>query len=252
MSKLIRSSQRVFASGITPTGNVAVFGSLAAGSPAYSNDPDAIQALSQWTNGWGTATVGNQSPAFQDFNGYQYVVTRQLAYIFQAGIPEWHTSTIYFIGSLCTSSTGIIYRSKTDNNQGNAVTDTVNWLVLLAPVATSGAYADLTGKPTAQLVSAWVNFSGNGSVGAQVINSQFNVSSVTKTSTGHYTIAFTNPLSGVNYCVNASSAVLTGSITSVLSETYATKTTSQLTIRNKNVNGTVIDCYYGNVSIFAP
>ena len=46
---------------------------------------------------------------------------------------------------------------------------------------------------------AWVNFNGTTSPGT--IRSQYNVSSVTKSGTGDYTLNFTNVLSDVNYCV---------------------------------------------------
>ena len=51
---------------------------------------------------------------------------------------------------------------------------------------------------------AWVNFDGTTSPGT--IRSSYNVSSVTRTSTGLYTINFTNILADSNY-----SAVMTGS-----------------------------------------
>jgi hypothetical protein len=128
MPKLPRAHQKIFADAITATGNIAEFGSLAEGSPAYSKDPDAIQSRPAWGQGWIGAVIGNQSPAYQDFNAYQFLATRQLAYLFQSGIPEWNALTPYYIGSWCLSN-GVAYRSKTDDNIGNPVTDTVNWAV---------------------------------------------------------------------------------------------------------------------------
>ena len=52
-------------------------------------------------------------------------------------------------------------------------------------------------------IVAWVNFTGTGSVGNQVINGSYNVASVAKTSTGLYTITFTNNLQDANYNVHA-------------------------------------------------
>ena len=47
-------------------------------------------------------------------------------------------------------------------------------------------------------IRAAVNFNGTGALGAQVIRSQFNVTSVTRTGTGVYTIAFTTPMPGAD------------------------------------------------------
>lgn len=252
MSKLIRSSQRIFAGSITPTGNVAVFGSLAASAPAYSNDPDTIQSLAAWTNGWASATVGSKSPAFQDFNGYQYVVTRQLAYMFQAGLPEWHSTTIYFTGSWCQSA-GIAYVSRTDNNTNNAVTDTVNWMTLkqflgYAAVATSGAYADLSGRPSLAPVAisglysdltgippsckAWATFDASGS-GARTILAGSGVTSVSGTSGKLFTITLSSTQPNSNYSVVASCTDFT-----IRVENTQTTTTFQLTPFNGAINPT--------------
>jgi hypothetical protein len=45
---------------------------------------------------------------------------------------------------------------------------------------------------------AWVNFTG--AAGGATINASYNVSSVTRTGTGLYTITFTNAMSSIYYC----------------------------------------------------
>ena len=64
---------------------------------------------------------------------------------------------------------------------------------------------------------AWVNFDGTTSPGTNpspvTIRSSYNVSSVTRTSTGLYTINFTNILADANY-----SAVMTGSDNGTLNQ----------------------------------
>ncbi len=168
MSKIQRAFQKIFADGITPTGNILEFGSLAEGSPTYTKDPALIQSRPAWLLGWASATIGNQSPSFQDFNAYMYLISRQIAYLLQSGTAEWDTNTVYYIGSLCQVA-GILYRSKTDSNQGNAVADTSNWEVLLSAVATSGAYGDLTGRPSLAPVAtsgAYSDLSGRPSLAA--------------------------------------------------------------------------------------
>jgi hypothetical protein len=128
MPKIPRFLQKIFASNYeaTPIGQIAKFGSLAAGAALYTSDPATIQSLPAWLNGWSGATVGNKSPTFQDFNAFQYVVTRQLAYLLQAGIPEYDATTTYYIGSFCQVA-GVAYVSIADNSTGNAVTNPAYW-----------------------------------------------------------------------------------------------------------------------------
>lgn len=153
MPKISRFFQKVFASNYaaTPTGQIAKFGSLAAGGALYSGDPATIQSLPAWSNGWNSATVGSKSPTFQDFNAFQFVVTQQLAYMLQAGIPEYDASTTYYIGSFCQVA-GTVYISIADNNVGNAATNvsffsTFRSYLGYATVATTGSYSDLINRP---------------------------------------------------------------------------------------------------------
>lgn len=135
MAKIVRKNQKIFGSTAT-AGEIKQFGSLAASAPVSTTDPAVIQALSEWVNGWFSAVLDNNSPAMEDVNAAFYVFAYQLAYLFQQGIAEWETGTTYFIGSFVNSS-GVIYVSLTDNNQGNAVTDTTNWKVLNGGVRTT-------------------------------------------------------------------------------------------------------------------
>ena len=50
---------------------------------------------------------------------------------------------------------------------------------------------------TAQLAKAWVNFAG----ASGTINDSFNVSSVTRNSTGNYTVNFTTSMANANYAI---------------------------------------------------
>lgn len=196
MAKITRAFQKIFADGITATGNIAEFGSLAEGSPQYSKDPVQIQSRAAWLSGWAAATIGNQSPAFQDFNGYQYLISRQIAYLLQAGIAEWDTTTVYYIGSFCQVA-GVVYKSKIDNNQGNAVGENASWGVWISAAGLSGSYADLTNKPTDLISRAWVNF--DGSLTSPSIRASKNVSSVTKLGTGNFRVDFTAPMATTSY-----------------------------------------------------
>jgi len=131
MAKITRAIQKIFCGDVPAIDNVAVFGSLAASNPSYSNDPIVIQSLAAYGEGWESATVLNQAPALQDMNALQYLFSRQIAYQFQMGIPEWIATETYYIGSFVNSS-GVLYYSLTNGNINNLVTDTTKWQKFLA------------------------------------------------------------------------------------------------------------------------
>jgi hypothetical protein len=127
MAKIDRKTQRIFGGGLSAEPNgISQFGSLANGAAFYSLDPAVIQALDAWWSGWLAAVVGKKNPGLEDMNAIFYVITRQLAYLFQQGVAEWDTDTVYYLNSLCTSG-GNTYRSLSADNQGNAVTDKTLW-----------------------------------------------------------------------------------------------------------------------------
>lgn len=130
MAKITRSTQSIFSGNIPPTNNIGVFGSLKAGSIAYSSDPTTIQSLAAWGLGWGGATVLNQAPALQDMNAAFYVHSYNLAYLLQQGVAEYSATQTYYTGSLCLSNS-IIYVSVVDSNTGNALTNSAFWLPLV-------------------------------------------------------------------------------------------------------------------------
>jgi len=126
MAKIIRKNQKIFGSnpGINQVGK---FGSLAAGLPAFTTDPEVIQELSNYLVGWFGAVVGGNSPAIEDMNAVHFLYAYQLAYLMQTGVAEWNVDTEYYIGSLVNDGNGNLYSSLTDTNLGNVVTDGANW-----------------------------------------------------------------------------------------------------------------------------
>lgn len=127
MSKIARKLAKIFGE-TAGAQQIGQFGSFAAGSVAYSTDPDVIQSLGNYSAGWFAAIVGSNSPAIQDVNALDYLWSYQLAYLMQAGIPEWDDDTTYYIGSIVAQvATGILYRSIQDANINNAVTDPTFW-----------------------------------------------------------------------------------------------------------------------------
>jgi len=129
MAKLTRVYQKLF--GVNG-GAIGVFGSAQANSPAIgtlTNDPATVQSLPAYEAGWASASIGGtRRPTQQEFNGINFVNTRQISYLFQEGIAVWDIETEYHENSLAKEDgTTNIYKSITDNNTGNALSDIANW-----------------------------------------------------------------------------------------------------------------------------
>ena len=75
---------------------------------------------------------------------------------------------------------------------------------------------------TSQLAKAWVNFAGS----TGTINSSFNVSSVTRNSTGYYTVNMTTAMPNINYVTNVSISPTGATIPVVFVYSNPTITTS--------------------------
>lgn len=96
---------------------------------------------------------------------------------------------------------------------------------------------------------AWVNFNGN----AASIRASFNVSSVTRNTTGQYTVNFTNAMSDVNYviCGVANQAGNTTGGTDRNLGGYQTSASSCAVACTAYIGGTTYaDAAYMNVAIF--
>ena len=130
MANLTRTFQKIFARLASNNGQ---FGSLQTGAKVESNDPEVIQALPAYENGWDDAVLsGDELPSLEEMQGLQYKTDTQLAYLLNQGPPEWDPQTEYFIGNQQREIGGSkIYQSITDNNIGNALTDVANWKFLL-------------------------------------------------------------------------------------------------------------------------
>lgn len=152
MAKLTRVFQRIFAS-TAPSTELGKFGSFAAGSPVTTNDPALIQSLSNWLDGWFAAISGPNAPAIEDMNGFCFVMARQLAYLFQAGIAEYDASTTYYQESVVNYA-GNIYVSLTDNNTGNTPPSVSNWKLFGSGVLTKTANYTVLGTDDTILANA--------------------------------------------------------------------------------------------------
>lgn len=131
MTKITRKDQQIFAS-TAGDESVAKFGSLAAGSPGYSTDPDEIQT-DEYKGGWESAVIGQASPTMEDRNSLDYLFSRQLAYLYQTGIPAYSATDTYYKGSIVsfysTEDDALkLYYSIVDDNTGNSLEDGDKWV----------------------------------------------------------------------------------------------------------------------------
>lgn len=106
---------------------------------------------------------------------------------------------------------------------GNLLADVVQ----SSTAGTPPQFNDGNGTQTGTLCRAWVNF--NGSTAA--IRASFNVSSVTRNSTGTYTLNFTNALADANYGINIQSTVSAAYTVGILNNvTYSTTAVQFVTV----------------------
>ena len=136
MTKIERKTQKIF--GVNaPSDDIAVMGSFKSGTPVYTDDIAKLQNTA-YEEGYASSLVMNAAPFMEEQNSIPYVLSKQLAYTFQEGIPEYDENTTYYTNSIC-KVTNKLYISKTDDNQGyNPVEDTENWEELKLGGGSSG------------------------------------------------------------------------------------------------------------------
>lgn len=128
MSRLSRVVQTLFGS-TAGINQVTKFGSFAAGSTDYITSASDVQGAN-FLDGWFSAVLADNAPCMEDMNAIFLLAFYQLAYVFQAGIPEWDATTTYYTGSLVQDGTGIVYCSITNGNINHALTSATNWKVV--------------------------------------------------------------------------------------------------------------------------
>lgn len=130
MAKILRKNQKIFGAISAQSGQ---FGSARAGTMVLSTDPDVIQALPAWESGWDAATIsGDKLPTLEEDQGINFVLSRQIAYVLQEGIAEYNAVTEYHQNSLVKETGTVkIYKSKTNTNIGNALTNPTHWQLVV-------------------------------------------------------------------------------------------------------------------------
>lgn len=129
MARIQRILQKIF--GVNaPTDDIAVLGSFKTGIPVYTNNIATLQN-NAYEEGYGATLVGNEAPFMEEQNSIPYILSKQLAYLFQEGIPEYDAETTYYKGSIVKTlnekNQPVLYYSLIDDNTGNPVTNTESW-----------------------------------------------------------------------------------------------------------------------------
>ena len=102
----------------------------------------------------------------------------------------------------------------------------------------------------AQLVKAWVNFNGIGTV---AIRDSYNVSSISDIGVGEYTVNYNTPMNNTNYCAVAT-AGRSSAIANPLAWLYiggSQKSTTKLQVEAINTSNSYMDPEDYNVTIFS-
>ncbi len=142
MPKLSKVKQRVFGA----TGSETEFGKIgskSAGAPLTTKDLEAIQSLDEYSLGYFGITLDrgvSRLPYAEDLNSLFYLLTSQIAYLHQAGIPEWDAETEYYKDKSVVLHEGQLYTclsgTEASPNRG------------LNPLETKGIRWKLTFTPT--------------------------------------------------------------------------------------------------------
>ena len=135
MAKLTRLTAKIFGETANSNGTdpeIGQFGSAKTGAYNGTGDVATIQSLSAWSNGWIDAVTPSQQFApLPEMTGVHKVLSYQEAYILQEGIPEYDVGTTYYANSICkgldSNNNLVLYKSKSDGNVGNALTNTTYW-----------------------------------------------------------------------------------------------------------------------------
>jgi len=131
MAKITRAIQKIF--GADAAGDeIAQIGSLRAGGIVYTTNLVTMQGLSQYDDGLnGIVHISKFIPALEDINAMYFMLTTQVAYGFQEGIPEYDATTEYHQNSIVKDpGTYDLYYSLQNTNTGNALTEGAWWLPL--------------------------------------------------------------------------------------------------------------------------
>lgn len=172
MSRLSRLTQTLFGSS-AGLNQITQFGSFAAGSTTYITDASGVQG-GNFLDGWFSAVLADNAPCIEDMNALFLLTFFQIAYLMQAGIPEWDSATTYYTGSIVSDGAGLIYCSLANANINHAVTDATRWQLIGGTIlqhlgdltygGATGGMTRLSGNTTT--TKKYLTQTGNGSISA--------------------------------------------------------------------------------------
>ena len=120
---------------------------------------------------------------------------------------------------------------------------------LVAQTISNGTVSTSSANVIQGSAKTWVSF--NGSSGASpTIRASYNVSSVTRTATGQYTVAFTNALPDANYAAVFGTQDNPGGAQWAVARNGGTYSTTALQIQCWSYVGSGVDLPIVNVAIF--
>lgn len=125
MAKLDRKTQKIFGA-TSPSSEITAFATTQDVNPTFTKDVDEIQNV-DWEQGWFKETDnGNDRPFAEDRNSVDYAITRQLAYLYQAGMAEWDAGTDYHLNDMCRVGNQL-YISLANNNENHNPISSPDW-----------------------------------------------------------------------------------------------------------------------------
>lgn len=124
MPKLTRYLQKIFANN---SNQVGVFGTGV--DKETSKNVETLQSA-DYEEGWSSAIITNKNyPIWQERDGVDYGFSYQLAYLMQAGIPEWISTETYYTNSYCRVGSDIYYSLQDDNTNHNPALNDGWWFL---------------------------------------------------------------------------------------------------------------------------
>ena len=119
MPNIERVTGKIFAENASPVGNnpeIGKFGNAKQGIYTGEADVQEIQNSEAWSQGWAEAVVAAMNyPPLPEMNGVLKVLSYQICYLLQKGVPEWDSGTTYYTNDYVNYN-GKLYYSTIDNN----------------------------------------------------------------------------------------------------------------------------------------
>lgn len=162
---------------ITRPGNVQAFASAAQGvertvfGGTNQSDLLADNLTTEFLRGWAEGVDINGFPPEQFFNAVSFTATQLTSYLFQRGIPQWHTAQEYYHFALVTGSDNEVYKSVQDSTGQDPTTDTSNtyWELLAPSITVPDASTTVKGLVEIATDTEFNNGTNTGGTGAQLV-----------------------------------------------------------------------------------